>query len=104
MKVEYYQQRYEATMNDEVPTVAEVMGDKISTARWGELTRMFNLTGAEERKINYLSSGELRKLLIINALIEPVDVLILDNPYIGLDARSREILNEAIDAPSICAA
>lgn len=98
MKVEYYQQRYEATMNDEVPTVAEVMGDKISTARWVELTRMFNLTGAEERKINYLSSGELRKLLIINALIEPVDVLILDNPYIGLDARSREILNEAIDA------
>lgn len=98
LKVEYYQQRYEATMNDEVPTVAEVMGDKINSRRWAELTQLFHLNGIEERKVNYLSSGELRKMLIINALIEPVDVLILDNPYIGLDASSREILNEAIDA------
>lgn len=98
LKVEYYQQRYEATMNDEVPSVAEVMGDKTVTAKWKELTALFHLEGVEERKINYLSSGELRKLLIINALIEPVDVLILDNPYIGLDEASRKILNEAIDA------
>lgn len=84
-------------MNDEVPTVAEIMGEKIRGARWEELTKMFHLQGTEDRKINYLSSGELRKLLIINALIEPVDVLILDNPYIGLDASSRVILNEAID-------
>lgn len=98
LKVEYYQQRYEATMNDEVPTVAEVMGDKTATAKWEELTALFHLNGVEERKINYLSSGELRKLLIINALIDPVDVLILDNPYIGLDEASRKILNEAIDA------
>ncbi|MDE6198641.1 MAG: ATP-binding cassette domain-containing protein [Muribaculaceae bacterium] len=98
LKVEYYQQRYEATMNDEVPTVAEVMGDKIKSERWAELTQLFHLHGTEGRKVNYLSSGELRKMLIINALIEPVDVLILDNPYIGLDAASRVILNEAIDA------
>lgn len=98
LNVEYYQQRYEATMNDEVPSVADILGDKINSARWEELTRMFHLHGVEERKINYLSSGELRKLLIINALINPVDVLILDNPYIGLDAASRVILNEAIDA------
>lgn len=98
LKVEYYQQRYEATMNDEVPAVAEILGDKINTERWRTLTGMFHLDGIEERKINYLSSGELRKLLIINALIEPVDVLVLDNPYIGLDAASRNILNQAIDA------
>lgn len=98
LKVEYYQQRYEATMNDEVPTVAEIMADKTAIRRWSDLTRMFHLDGIEDKKINYLSSGELRKLLIINALIEPVDVLILDNPYIGLDAASRAILNQAIDA------
>lgn len=98
LKVEYYQQRYEATMNDEVPTITEIMGEKIHTPNWAELTQLFHLNGIEERKINYLSSGELRKLLIINALIEPVDVLILDNPYIGLDAASRVILNDAIDA------
>lgn len=98
MKVEYYQQRYEATMNDEVPTVAEIMGDKTNSPRWEELTSLFKLRGIDDCKINYLSSGELRKLLIINALTDPVDVLILDNPYIGLDAASREVLNDAIDA------
>lgn len=98
LKVEYYQQRYEATMNDEVPSVAEIMGEKITTDRWKELTALFHLNNINDKKINYLSSGELRKLLIINALIEPVDVLILDNPYIGLDAASRQLLNDAIDA------
>ncbi|MDE6316998.1 MAG: ATP-binding cassette domain-containing protein [Muribaculaceae bacterium] len=98
LNVEYYQQRYEATMNDEVPSVAEIMGEKIGSPRWKELTQLFHLNGIEERKINFLSSGELRKLLIINALIEPADVIILDNPYIGLDATSRTILDEAIDA------
>lgn len=101
LNVDYYQQRYEATMNDEVPSVAEILGEKIQRAKWGELTSLFHLNGVENKKINYLSSGELRKLLIINALIEPVDVLILDNPYIGLDASSRLILNEAIDALSL---
>lgn len=101
LNVDYYQQRYEATMNDEVPSVAEILGEKIQRAKWGELTSLFHLNGVENKKINYLSSGELRKLLIINALIEPVDVLILDNPYIGLDAASRLILNEAIDALSL---
>lgn len=98
LNVEYYQQRYEATMNDDVPSIAEILGDKILSERWAELTQMFHLVGVENRKINFLSSGELRKLLIINALIEPVDVLILDNPYIGLDQSSRDILNDAIDA------
>lgn len=100
LNVEYYQQRYEATMNDEVPSIAEILGEKIQRAKWAELTSMFHLHGVETKKINYLSSGELRKLLIINALLEPVDVLILDNPYIGLDSASRLILNEAIDALS----
>lgn len=100
LNVEYYQQRYEATMNDEVPSVADILGEKIERAKWRELTTMFHLYGVETKKINYLSSGELRKLLIINALLEPVDVLILDNPYIGLDAASRLVLNDAIDALS----
>ncbi|MBD5235109.1 MAG: ATP-binding cassette domain-containing protein [Barnesiella sp.] len=98
LNVEYYQQRYEATMNDEVPTIAEILGDKINTPRWQELTELFRLNGVEDRKINFLSSGELRKLLIINALIDPVDVIILDNPYIGLDQASRAILDDAINA------
>ena len=83
-------------MNDEVPTVAELMGDRIATERWAELTERLHLHDVETKRVNFLSSGELRKLLIINLLFDLPDVLILDNPYIGLDADSRTLLNDTI--------
>lgn len=96
MEVQYYEQRMEATMNDLVPTVAEVMGDKVNNPQWAVLTDSLALRDVLSKKVNYLSSGELRKLLLINALIECPDVLILDNPYIGLDAASRDEFDATI--------
>ncbi|MCC8113004.1 MAG: ATP-binding cassette domain-containing protein, partial [Bacteroidales bacterium] len=94
--VTYYQQRYESTMNDSVPTVAEVLGQRMSHPRWPELADLLGIRGLEAHKINFLSSGQLRKFLIANTLLSDVDLLILDNPYIGLDAPSRDVLNQAI--------
>lgn len=93
---EYYQQRFESTVNDDLPTVAEVLGDRIDTDLWREISQTLGITHIGDKKINYLSSGELRKLLISNILFEQPDLLILDNPYIGLDAPSRTVLDEAI--------
>lgn len=95
--VEYYQQRHEATMNDEVPTVACVMGDKVASPLWTRLCSRLRLHGIEQKKVNYLSSGELRKLLIINMLFESPDLLIIDNPYIGLDEASRRLFDESLE-------
>lgn len=95
-KAEYYQQRHEATMNDEVPTVAEAFGDRIRSPRWQELCERLRLSGAMEKRLNFLSSGELRKLLLVNTLLDHPDLLVLDNPYIGLDAPSRRLLDSAI--------
>lgn len=89
MEVQYYEQRLEATMNDLVPTVAEIMGDKLENPEWERLTSTLALHDVVDKKVNYLSSGELRKLLMVNALLSLPDVLVLDNPYIGLDAASR---------------
>lgn len=91
----YYQQRYEATMNDDVPTVAEIIDPKILTADFNLWCERLELRNAMEKKINFLSSGELRKLLIASALAVHPDLLILDNPYIGLDAQSRKALDDA---------
>lgn len=97
MKVEYYQQRYEATANDEIPTVADIIGSGIGSDQWDRLTALMNLGDVTDRRINFLSSGELRKLLIINIMLsESVDLLILDNPYIGLDSNARESLDNAL--------
>lgn len=93
----YYQQRYEATMNDDVPTVAEVLAaggcDREAVGRW---CLKMGLEGVMEKKINFLSSGELRKLLVAAALTAGPDLLILDNPYIGLDEVSRGVLDESL--------
>lgn len=96
-KAEYYQQRHEATMNDEVPTVAEVMGPDADTPLWERMCARLRLGDVKWKKVNYLSSGELRKLLLINMLLRKPDMLIIDNPYIGLDAASRGLFDEALE-------
>lgn len=94
--VQSFQQRMEATANDYVPTVGEIFEKKLDSAEWKRYSEIFRLHDIEAKKINYLSSGELRKLLIINALCDKPDLLVLDNPYIGLDAASRKDFDEAM--------
>lgn len=94
--VQSFQQRMEATANDYVPTVGEIFNKKLDNKEWQNYSQAFRLKDIEKKKINYLSSGELRKLLIINALCEMPDLLILDNPYIGLDTESRRDFDDAM--------
>lgn len=94
--VQYYNQRLEATANEYVPTIADLFKNKTESPIWHKLTETFRLSDILDKKINYLSSGELRKLLIINALCSRPDLLILDNPYIGLDAASRKEFDDAM--------
>lgn len=97
-KAEYYQQRYESGMNGEVPTVREVMGDRLDSPAWRELAERMQLRKYEDKPVNGLSSGELRKMLVINQLLDAPDLLILDNPYIGLDVEARRELDTAMEA------
>ncbi|MDE6858884.1 MAG: ATP-binding cassette domain-containing protein [Duncaniella sp.] len=98
MEVQYYEQRLEATMNDLVPTVREIMGDKAANPAWERLTSRLSLCDVMDKRVNYLSSGELRKLLLVNVLLALPDVLVLDNPYIGLDAASRVEFDNTLKA------
>ena len=45
-----------------------------------------------DKKIILLSSGELRKFQLTKALLTAPRVLIMDNPFIGLDVSTRELL------------
>lgn len=96
-KAGYYQQRYESGMNGEVPTVREVMGDRLDHPSWRGFAERMKLRGYEHKPVNALSSGELRKMLIINQLLDTPDLLILDNPYIGLDVEARRELDAAME-------
>ena len=92
----YYQQRFEAMMSDGIPTVEELIAGKIAAERWEELCSRLSITDILHKRVNFLSSGELRKFLIINMFTEIPDILIVDNPYIGLDAASRSLFNELL--------
>lgn len=94
----YYQQRWHATENDEVPRAAELLGvpNEELAMRNEELIDLFGIRELLTKKIIYLSSGELRKFLIVRALLKHPRLLILDNPFIGLDAPSRALLVEML--------
>lgn len=88
----YYQQRWHATETDEVPTVEELLKDYLGTEDTEQILTLFNVREFLPKKLIFLSSGELRKFLIIRTLLSRPKILILDNPFIGLDAPSRELL------------
>ena len=93
-----YDQRLESSENEYVPTVGEIFARVAADPMWMELCNRLRLHGILGKKINFLSSGELRKLLIINALLSAPEILVLDNPFIGLDASSRTELRDTLVA------
>lgn len=55
---------------------------------------MFHLEILEDKHIIMLSSGELRKFQMTKTLMTNPRVLIMDNPFIGLDAGARQQLHD----------
>jgi molybdate transport system ATP-binding protein len=71
------------------PTCAEL-------ARVAQAMDALDIQALADTPIHRLSQGQLRKVLIARALVSNPDVLILDEVGVGLDARSRHDLLEAI--------
>ena len=95
----YYQQRWHATETHELPTVKDLLGET-SSVLFEELQSIFDINEHIRKQVIHLSSGELRKLLIIRTLLLNPRILILDNPFIGLDAPSRDVLVDMLDQMS----
>ena len=92
----YLQLRWnQMDIDPETPTLRETLEKLL--ARIGEscrgrmerLLEMFGLTGLLDKYIISLSSGELRKFQLTKALMASPKLLILDNPFIGLDFSTR---------------
>lgn len=92
----YYQQRWHSTETDEVPTIEDILKDDAGVGDYHEVLSLFGIEEFLPKKLIFLSSGELRKFLIVRTLLKRPHVLILDNPFIGLDAPSRDVLVEML--------
>ena len=62
----------------------------------GKIVDILGISYLLDRGIRYLSSGEMRKVLIARALIKSPKLLILDEPFAGIDAQSRNKIVESI--------
>lgn len=88
----YYQQRWHSTETDDVPSIEDILQKENPMDDYHEMLDHFGIEEFLPKKLIFLSSGELRKFLIIRTLLKHPRILILDNPFIGLDAPSRSML------------
>ena len=90
----YYQQRW----NSQDLEITPFVKDLLPVVQDSHLTeRLYNLFGVEEmlnKHIVLLSSGEMRKFQIVKTLLTNPRVLIMDNPFIGLDVDTRVLLKD----------
>ena len=54
------------------------------------------LTGFEGRRISALSGGQVQRVLFARLLIQEADVLLLDEPFTAIDARTASDLLDVI--------
>ncbi len=90
----YYQQRWNTHDLDHAPLVGNLLAPPAGTeppdaALREELYGLFRMQPLLDKSILLLSSGEMRRFQLIKALLQKPRVLIIDNPYIGLDAPTR---------------
>jgi molybdate transport system ATP-binding protein len=67
--------------------------------RWKVRARLkdFDLTHLAKAPIAAMSYGEVRKLLLLRALVHEPRVLLLDEPFDGLDTRAKAAFNRTLD-------
>ena len=90
----YYQMRWNSQDADETPMVKSLLPECGDEAYRLCLYRLFEIDAMLDKRVVYLSSGELRKFQLAKVLLSHPKVLILDNPFIGLDAQTRRQLVE----------
>ncbi len=92
----YYQQRWNSTDLDEVPLVKDLIGSYEESDFQRQMFALFHVEEMLDKPVILLSSGEMRKFQLTKMLLTHPRILILDNPYIGLDAATRDQLTELL--------
>jgi len=110
----YYQARWQSFEGQAASTVAELLtGESLERlnpydvtplkvapavylARRERALALLGITYLLERKIIHVSNGEAQKILLARALMQAPKLLILDDPFRGLDTLSREVLQRVL--------
>lgn len=94
----YYQQRYNSFDNTDASTVSEELNAVCNDAeKVQQLLNTLYLARKATAPLLHLSSGEHKRFQLIKALLVQADLLLLDEPFMGLDINSRKELNTILD-------
>jgi molybdate transport system ATP-binding protein len=91
----YYQQRFNASDADQTITVEQ----ELSEAGWTgqEFPDALHIRPLLRKPLIQLSNGENKRVQLAIALLEEPELLILDQPFLGLDAEGRATLHSIVD-------
>jgi molybdate transport system ATP-binding protein len=73
--------------------LSEVSNDQNCINQW---VKTFNIEHVLDEGFRKLSTGESRKIILIRALLNTNTLLVLDEPFDGLDANSQIVLNDIL--------
>ena len=99
VKIGYFAQNQAQLLDDNMTVF-----DTVDYVAQGDIrTKIRDILGAfmfggeaSEKKVAVLSGGERSRLAMIRLLLEPVNLLILDEPTTHLDMRSKDVLKNAL--------
>lgn len=92
--------RFFAGRPDDVATVAKILAESAPDALPGRMASLLDLAGVghvADRPLRVISTGEMRRVLVVRALLRSPSLLALDEPFDGLDPRSRHRLMTLVD-------
>ncbi len=94
----YYQQRYNSTDKEDASTVEEELNtlsnNTFEKEKW---IAFFSIPHILNKPLIQLSNGENKRFQLAKAMLKKPDLLILDNPFIGLDTLGRKSLQLALN-------
>jgi molybdate transport system ATP-binding protein len=88
----YYQQRFNSMDSSDAPTVREYLGNEDMP-----LLQPLNITPLLDKELIKLSNGETRRVMIAKALLQEPVLLMLDNPFTGLDIQARKDFSQMVN-------
>ncbi|WP_132055922.1 ATP-binding cassette domain-containing protein [Pseudocnuella soli] len=93
----YYQQRFNSFDADDAPTVDAAFPHLFDNSeKLFDLNALFHLEEIRHRPLIQLSNGENKRLQLAHALSQEPTMLLLDNPFTGLDAATRTTLETTL--------
>lgn len=92
----YYQQRWNSQDMENIPVVGDLLPQCKDEQLKESLYTLFRIEEMLQKPIILLSSGELRKFQLTKTLLSGPRLLIMDNPFIGLDAGTRDLLKSLL--------